>query len=136
MVQLSDDFYLPIADKLIMDEKQLARTEVSLYDNSWFDLSGFALFDLSKKVYSYDVAQQKKGEMSRPDGHTGLYVAYSQSRTVNEAEYAINSLDILLGVVGGLSAVVWGGMSLVLDGYENFKLDHDLTSRVYPASAR
>ena len=51
-----------------------------------------------------------------------LTIIYSQSRKANELTYSINSLDLVLGVVGGLSAVVFYGMQLVLGNFEDFKM--------------
>ena len=42
------------------------------------------------------------------------------------------SLDILLGVVGGLSSIVWGFIALIFNGYEEFKLQNSLISKIYP----
>jgi len=44
------------------------------------------------------------------------------------------SLDIVLGLVGGLSGIVWGVLNLVFGGYETFKLENSLIGAVYPTS--
>ena len=44
------------------------------------------------------------------------------------------SLDIVLGIVGGLSGIVWGVLNLVFGGYETFKLENSLIGAVYPTS--
>ena len=55
-----------------------------------------------------------------------------QSRVQDTETWAINSLDKVLGLVGGLSGIVWGFLSLVLGGYESFKLENSLIGSVYP----
>ena len=44
-------------------------------------------------------------------------VTYVQSRKANKMEYSINSLDLVLGVVGGLSAVILTTMELIFGGF-------------------
>ena len=46
------------------------------------------------------------------------------------------SLDILLGVVGGLSSIVWGFFALIFNGYEEFKLQNSLISNIYPTQQK
>lgn len=48
--------------------------------------------------------------------------------------FAIQSLDIVLGLVGGLSSILWGFLFFLLGGYEQFKLSNSLIGYVYPIS--
>ena len=40
----------------------------------------------------------------------------------------------MLGLVGGLSGILWSGLFLVFGGYESFKLDNSLIGAVYQTS--
>ena len=51
-----------------------------------------------------------------------LLIDYVQSRKATKQEYAIDSLDLILGFVGGLSAVIFYLMELVLGNFEDFKV--------------
>jgi len=51
-----------------------------------------------------------------------------------KVDWSINSLDLVLGLVGGLSGIVWGFLLLVFGGYESFKLENSLIGSVYPTS--
>lgn len=44
------------------------------------------------------------------------------------------SLDIILGVIGGLTTIVWGFLCLVFGSYETFKLENSLIGAVYPTA--
>lgn len=57
-----------------------------------------------------------------------------QSRKTEGIEVAVQSLDIVLGLVGGLSSILWGTLYLVFGGYEQFKLQNSLIGHVYPVS--
>ena len=41
------------------------------------------------------------------------------------------SLDVLLGLVGGLSAVVFGALNLFLGSYQQFKYENSLIGSIY-----
>ena len=40
----------------------------------------------------------------------------------------------MLGLVGGLSSIVWGFLYLSLGGYQEFKLQNSLISNTFPTS--
>ena len=44
------------------------------------------------------------------------------------------AVDDLLGLVGGLSSIVWAALSLVMGGYQSFKFENSLISSIYPTS--
>ena len=60
--------------------------------------------------------------------------SYTQSRKQVNQQWSINSLDIVLGLVGGLAGIVWGLMALVFGPYEAFKLENSMISAVYPTA--
>ena len=46
----------------------------------------------------------------------------------------MQSLDIVLGTVGGFSSLVWALLFFFFGGYEDFKLQNSLISSIYPTS--
>ena len=46
----------------------------------------------------------------------------------------MKSLDVILGLIGGLSSIVWGFFLLILGSYESFKLQNSLISSFYTIS--
>ena len=57
-----------------------------------------------------------------------------QSRRQHDSQFTRNSLDIVLGIVGGFVGLIWGGLSLIVGGYETFKLENSLIGAIYPTS--
>lgn len=43
----------------------------------------------------------------------------------------IQSLGLVLGLVGGLSGIIWGLLALLFGGYEQFKLENALIANVF-----
>ena len=46
----------------------------------------------------------------------------------------MQSLDIVLGLVGGVSGVVWSVLAYSLGDYEQFKYENSLVGSIYPTS--
>jgi len=51
-----------------------------------------------------------------------------------QEEWAVDSLDTVLGLVGGFTGLLWAALSIVLGGYETFKLENSIIGAVYPTS--
>ena len=49
-----------------------------------------------------------------------------------EIDWSVNSLDIILGLVGGFVRLIWGVCSFILGSYEAFKLENSLIGAFYP----
>ena len=42
--------------------------------------------------------------------------------------------DVLLGIIGGISSIIWAVLGFVISGYESFKFENSLISSIYPTS--
>ena len=65
-------------------------------------------------VEKSDMQYWRNTDNSRPS----LIQEFNQSRVQIQHEYSVVSLDVLLGLVGGLSAVVFGALNVVLGSYQ------------------
>ena len=43
-------------------------------------------------------------------------------------------MDVLLGLVGGLSSIVWGFLFIIFGSYETFKLENSIIGTIFPVS--
>ena len=59
---------------------------------------------------------------------------YIQSRRQNIQEWSVVSLDLVLGLVGGLSGIIWSVLAMLFGGFESFKLDNSMIGSIYPTS--
>ena len=57
-----------------------------------------------------------------------------QSRKKIKTTWSIVSLDLILGLVGGITSIVWVTLGLLLSPYEEFKFNASLAGSVYPTS--
>ena len=48
--------------------------------------------------------------------------------------WAYNSLDLILGLVGGFTAMIWATLAFFLVSYEEFKFQNSLVGSIYPLS--
>ena len=92
------------------------------------------LIDLGLHLENYEVEKVTDELFLGQGGMATIAIDYKQSRKVNESTWAINSLDQVLGVIGGLSGIVWTVLSMLFGGYEAFKYQNSLISAVYPTA--
>ena len=57
-----------------------------------------------------------------------------QSRKQGQETWAFNSLDLIFGLVGGFTAMIWASLAFCLGGYEEFKFQNSLVGSIYPLS--
>ena len=54
-----------------------------------------------------------------------------QSRKSTDVMWSIQSIDLILGLVGGVSAIAWGAIGMFLASYQDFKFQNDLIGSIY-----
>ena len=114
--------------------------EISFYNNVFLDTSALSIVDFGQKFSNYVVDDRLYESYPPLNGKnkdsTSVHIVWKQGRRINEYTWSINSLDLVLGVIGGLSGIVWAVLSMVLGGYEAFKYQNSLIGAVYPTAPR
>jgi len=57
-----------------------------------------------------------------------------QSRSFTETTWSVNSLDLILGLVGGITAIIWSFLGIIIGPYEDFKFQNSVAGSIYPTS--
>ena len=57
-----------------------------------------------------------------------------QSRQQIEVTWSIYSLDLVLGLVGGFTSIIWSFLGLIIAPYEDFRFNNSLIGSIYPTS--
>ena len=74
----------------------------------WLDSSTIRAFDFGEYFDNYHIEQTHNQKLANVDNlRPHAVIHYSQSRKVTNIEIAIDSLDIVLGLVGGLAAIIF-----------------------------
>ena len=47
---------------------------------------------------------------------------------------SVDALDLILGLLGGYAAILWGVMTYSMSGYESFKFNNSVIGAIYSAS--
>ena len=63
-----------------------------------------------------------------------LKVICVQSRRITNIEWSIQSIDIILGLVGGVSGIIWAALGLIIGPYEDFKFNNSVIGMIYPTA--
>ena len=59
-----------------------------------------------------------------------------QSRQQIEVTWSIISLDLILGLVGGFTSIIWSFLGLIITPYEDFRFNNSLIGSIYPTSPK
>lgn len=59
----------------------------------------------------------------------------TQSRKWNEVVWSIDSLDIILGLVGGFTSIIWSLLGFIMAPYEQFRYHVTLIRSLYSTSS-
>ena len=105
------------------------------FDFKWIDTSQISLVDFGTTLYDYKTdreRQQYRSNAAYDDPVLKLY--YVQSDRMVMTEWSIASIDIILGLVGGVSGILWTGLAMLLSPYETFKFNNSLIGMVYPTA--
>ena len=78
--------------------------------------------------------QSSKKIENVPLSNSEFSIAWTQDRKVSKVEWRVMGLDMMLGIIGGLTVIVWGALKFIFSGYETFKLENSLIGAVYPTA--
>ena len=114
----------------------IAQTSIKVFDNIFIGNSFIPFRGSTKEFQNYSVDEQQRHELTRnPDSlDPVLMVDYFQSRKQMNSEWHVLSLDVVIGIIGGLWAVIWRTLNFVFAGYETFQLQTSLISGLYPTA--
>mmetsp|Transcript_1272 Transcript_1272/g.1708 ORF Transcript_1272/g.1708 Transcript_1272/m.1708 type:complete len:223 (-) Transcript_1272:408-1076(-) len=90
------------------------------------------MFDFGESFTFYQVEDTSLNTFAGGGGT--VQVQWTQSRIQYTNEWAIVSLDNVLGLVGGLSGIIWAVLAMCLGDYETFKFENSLIGAVYPTA--
>jgi len=106
---------------------------VSYFNFAWLDTSAISLIDFGKSFETYKV-EDSESRFVPGAKYAELDIIYSQATVTYTQEWAIESIDIVLGLVGGFSGILWSVLAMLFGGYETFKLENSLIGAVYPTA--
>ena len=112
-------------------------TYTELFNNWVFDTSAFSsLFeDMGKSIRTTKLSPTIDSYSFYESGSSNeLRLYFTKSATITEQEFAIHSLDTVLGLIGGYSALLWAFVHYCLGDYEAFKFQNSILGTVYDAT--
>ena len=56
---------------------------------------------------------------------------FNQSRVIKKYEWALSSLDEVLGLVGGVAGIIWPLLGYLFGDYEAFTYENNLIRSLY-----
>lgn len=109
----------------------LQQTQCSFYNNIFFDLSQFgSIFGQDCETYLIQDSTSFGYENTRVDSPIYTQVLL-QSRSYLSTTWSVQSVDIVLGLIGGFVGLIWDLLGVTMGGYESFKFNTSLISEIY-----
>ena len=105
------------------------------YSLPWLDTSSLTILDLGTTLTNY-VVNSKDRRVIEDTGPLldNVVVVFYQSRGTTEEQWSIMSLDLVMGLVGGLAGIMWATLDLIIGNYESFRYENSLIGSIYPTS--
>ena len=109
---------------------------ISYYDFSIVDTSQIEALDFGQTFADYktDVVQNTYLIDYQRLKSTVFVSQIVQSRKYSTVVWSINSLDLILGLVGGFTAMIWATLAFCISNYEDFSFQQSLIGSVNPTS--
>lgn len=109
----------------------MQQTQCTYYNLLWIDLGQFGdLFGTDCETYQVvntETVSIFSNELSDPV----FSQVVIQDRSYLETSWTVNSVDILLGLIGGFIGLIWDLLNRFLGGYESFAFSTALISEIY-----
>ena len=113
----------------------ISKTAIEFFSFKWLDTSSISALKFSKELVSWNVESKTKNTSpGRPQGFAIFTSLYTQSRSQYTITWSVQSLDIVLGLVGGVSGVVWAVFAYTIGDFEAFRYENALIGSIYPTS--
>jgi hypothetical protein len=75
-------------------------------------------YDLAKELISFALSEP---DLYKQNISPAYELTLTNSAATQEVKYTVDSVDILLGVIGGFSGLIWSSMAFCVSGYESFR---------------
>ena len=97
----------------------LTKDDCSFFNTKVFDLSQFEAFYNGEDCSTYGITQQAVSKFPTSDEGDPLFISsLIQEKKYTETQWTVQSLDMLLAIIGGLTGLIWDSLSFGLGGYQ------------------
>lgn len=114
--------------------------KVKYYGKRFWDTSTLLGFDWlfldeENTYYTENIKQDVAPLMKNDEGQTIFFQAtFNQSIKIVETQWSIDSIDLILGFIGGMAGLIWSILGFVLGSYQNFAFESSMINNFYGVS--
>ena len=113
----------------------IEQTKTNSYLFKWIDTSQMALFDTGHEYTDYKVGNTIRELLDNYGGRRILMkLSLVQSSKQIKVSWAVNSFDSIMGLVGGISSLMWTGVGWLLKAYQKFRFNNSIIGMIYPTT--
>ena len=115
----------------------MQQDQCRFYNYLLFDMSQFSgLYD-GDDCTTYSIVRTERVTYDSSKDPVDIYhEIFTQNRAFLDTEWSTVSLDAILGLIGGIVALIWGLLDIVFGDYQSFKFSTALISEIYSTTAQ
>ena len=135
-ISVTENKYYLNHQQQINEVMNVLQNAIDWYDFPVIDTSQISIIDFAHHYFDYKVDTMQANNFlnyvntNDPVFQSQIY----QSRKQVNLVWSINSFDLILGLVGGFTAILWAISGFLIAPYEEFKFQNSLAGCVYPTS--
>ena len=120
---------------MIQSVLSVLQENIMYYNFPYLDTSQISMLNLGESLVDYKVDTQQTSRLNNYSNTDSFFVSQIvQARKQTQLTWSINSLDLILGLVGGFTSIIWAFLGLIIAPYEDFKFQNSLIGSIYPTS--
>ena len=109
----------------------LSQNQCTYYNSIYFDLTQFGSF-FGTDCETYSVTDTESIFYESDDVTAPVFTQIlMQDRSYHDTTWSVNSIDIVLGLIGGFIGLIWDMLGYTIGGYQSFKFSTALISELY-----
>ena len=96
----------------------IQKETLSIFNNLWFDENGIKFFSFANVFTSYYSEQTNPTSITlRNHAPNTFFVSFFQGRNYAMTKWTVRSLNIVLGQLGGYTALIWMVTMFLISGF-------------------
>ena len=110
----------------------IQKETLSIFNNLWFDENGIKFFSFANVFTSYYSEQTNPTSITlRNHAPNTFFVSFFQGRNYAMTKWTVRSLNVVLGQLGGYTALVWMVTTFLISGFEAHRFRASLIRSIY-----
>ena len=117
---------------------RIQQNQITYFDFPWINISLVSLISnlSSDHLFTYTIESLSSSIDIDPQDQSIFDVDFLQAKKQNHILWTRITLDVLLGLVGGVTSILWSAFGKIIAPYQNFESQAQLIRGIYPTQPK